>query len=110
MADSKFLKAESLLELVKAVMWASGPVMRIAASGERSDIAEVLPAQPAGPAAACCTRLACLRKACPAGWPCTSLLYTSRLPAQGLHALDPRQCGRQSVYTTEVSLYALTQV
>lgn len=42
-ADSKFLKAESLLELVKAAMWASGPVMRIAASGERSDIAEVLP-------------------------------------------------------------------
>ena len=40
-ADSKFLKAESLLELVKAAMWASGPVMRIAASGERSDIAEV---------------------------------------------------------------------
>ena len=41
-ADSKFLRAESLVELVKAVMWASGPVMRIAASGEHSDTAEVL--------------------------------------------------------------------
>lgn len=40
-ADSKFLRAESLVELVKAVMWASGPVMRIAASGEHSDTAEV---------------------------------------------------------------------
>ena len=40
-ADSKFLRAESLIELVKAIMWASGPVNRIAASGEESDTAEV---------------------------------------------------------------------
>ena len=40
-ADSKFLKAESLHELVKAIMWVSGPVMRIAATGEDSDVAEV---------------------------------------------------------------------
>lgn len=40
-ADSKFLRAESLIELVKATMWASGPVNRIAASGEESDTAEV---------------------------------------------------------------------
>ena len=72
MADSKFLKAESLLELIKAVMWASGPVMRIAASGERSDIAEVL------------------------GRSCGSLLYMPRLHAQSLHALGPHQCARRS--------------
>lgn len=40
-ADSKFLRAESLLELVKALMWASGPVHRVAASGEDTDNAEV---------------------------------------------------------------------
>eukprot|EP00884_Botryococcus_braunii_P022699 jgi/Botrbrau1/9112/Bobra.0305s0016.2 len=40
-ADSKFLRAESLLELVKAIMMAPGPVSRIAASGEDSDTAEV---------------------------------------------------------------------
>ena len=40
-ADTKFLKAESLHELVKAIMWVSGPVMRIAATGEDSDVAEV---------------------------------------------------------------------
>ena len=40
-ADTKFLRAESLVDLVKATMWASGPIMRIAASGEASDIAEV---------------------------------------------------------------------
>ena len=40
-ADSKFLRAESLIELVKAIMWAAGPVNRIAASGEESDTAEV---------------------------------------------------------------------
>ena len=40
-ADSKFLRAESLIELVKAVMWAGGPVMRFAAAGEHSDVAEV---------------------------------------------------------------------
>ena len=42
-ADTKFLRAESLVELVKAIMWASGPIMRIAASGEPSDTAEVGP-------------------------------------------------------------------
>lgn len=47
-ADTKFLRAESLVELVKAVMWASGPIMRIAASGENSDVAEVW-----GPGHAC---------------------------------------------------------
>lgn len=39
-ADSKFLRAESLTELVKAIMMAPGPVSRIAASGEDSDTAE----------------------------------------------------------------------
>ena len=41
-SDSKFLRAESLIEMVKAMMWAAGPVNRIAASGEDSDTAEVL--------------------------------------------------------------------
>ena len=40
-ADSKFLRAESLHELVKAIMWASGPIKRVAASGEESDTAQV---------------------------------------------------------------------
>lgn len=40
-SDSKFLRAESLIEMVKALMWAAGPVNRIAASGEESDTAEV---------------------------------------------------------------------
>ncbi len=40
-SDSKFLRAESLIEMVKAMMWAAGPVNRIAASGEDSDTAEV---------------------------------------------------------------------
>lgn len=40
-ADSKFLRAESLMELVKAIMLAPGPVSRIAATGEDSDTAEV---------------------------------------------------------------------
>lgn len=40
-ADSKFLRAESLHELVKAIMWASGPVKRVASSGEESDTAQV---------------------------------------------------------------------
>lgn len=40
-SDSKFLRAESLIEMVKAIMWAAGPVNRIAASGEESDTAEV---------------------------------------------------------------------
>ena len=39
--DSKFLRAESLIELVKALLWVAGPVNRIAASGENSDVAEV---------------------------------------------------------------------
>ena len=41
-ADSKFLRAESLHELVKAIMWASGPIKRMASSGEESDTAQVL--------------------------------------------------------------------
>ncbi|KAK9828895.1 hypothetical protein WJX72_002652 [[Myrmecia] bisecta] len=40
-ADSKFLRAESLEELVKAVMWASGRITRIASTGEDSETAEV---------------------------------------------------------------------
>lgn len=40
-ADSKFLRAESLHELVKAIMWASGPIKRVASSGEESDTAQV---------------------------------------------------------------------
>ena len=40
-SDSKFLRAESLIEMVKAMMWSAGPVNRIAASGEESDTAEV---------------------------------------------------------------------
>ena len=39
-ADSKFLRAESLHELVKAIMWASGPIKRVASSGEESDTAQ----------------------------------------------------------------------
>ena len=42
-ADSKFLRAESLHELVKAIMWASGPIKRVASSGEDSDTAQVSP-------------------------------------------------------------------
>ena len=53
-ADSKFLKAESLHELVKAIMWVSGPVMRIAATGEDSDVAEVSCGQQGHPNSACC--------------------------------------------------------
>ena len=41
-ADSKFLRAESLHELVKAIMWASGPIKRMASSGEESDTAQVI--------------------------------------------------------------------
>ena len=51
-ADSKFLKAESLHELVKAIMWVSGPVMRIAATGEDSDVAEVSCVQQGHPSSA----------------------------------------------------------
>lgn len=40
-ADSKFLREGALIELVKAVMWAAGPVARIAAAGEDSATAEV---------------------------------------------------------------------
>ena len=40
-ADSKFLRAESLHELVKAIMVASGPIKRVASSGEESDTAQV---------------------------------------------------------------------
>ena len=39
-ADSKFLRAESLHELVKAIMWASGPIKRVASSGEESETAQ----------------------------------------------------------------------
>ena len=42
-ADSKFLRAESLLELVKAIMWACGPIQRIAANGENCEAAEARP-------------------------------------------------------------------
>lgn len=41
-ADSKFLRAESLHELVKAIMWASGPIKRVASSGEESDTAQAM--------------------------------------------------------------------
>lgn len=40
-ADSKFLTGESLVELVKATMWAAGNVVGAAASGERTDQAEL---------------------------------------------------------------------
>ncbi|KAK9841755.1 hypothetical protein WJX81_000904 [Elliptochloris bilobata] len=40
-ADSKFLRAEALLELVRAAMYAPGPLGRIAATGEGSDTAEL---------------------------------------------------------------------
>ena len=40
-SDSKFLRAESLHELVKAIMWASGPIKRVVSSGEDSDTAQV---------------------------------------------------------------------
>ena len=53
-ADSKFLKAESLHELVKAIMWVSGPVMRIAATGEDSDVAEVSCGWQGHSKSACC--------------------------------------------------------
>lgn len=40
-ADSKFLRAESLHELVKAVMWASGNIKRAVLQPEESDTAQV---------------------------------------------------------------------
>jgi brefeldin A-resistance guanine nucleotide exchange factor 1 len=40
-ADSKFLTAESLVELVKAVMWAAGNVAAAARSGENTGTAEL---------------------------------------------------------------------
>jgi brefeldin A-resistance guanine nucleotide exchange factor 1 len=40
-ADSKFLTAESLVELVKATMWAGGNVVAAARTGEGSDTAEL---------------------------------------------------------------------
>lgn len=40
-ADSKFLTAESLVELVKATMWAGGNVVAAARTGESSDTAEL---------------------------------------------------------------------
>lgn len=40
-ADSKFLTAESLVELVKATMWAGGNVVAAAITGEGSDTAEL---------------------------------------------------------------------
>ena len=39
-ADSKFLRAESLHELVKSIMWASGPIKHVAASDAESDTAQ----------------------------------------------------------------------
>ena len=35
-------KGKSLHELVKAIMWASGPIKRVALSGKESDTAQVL--------------------------------------------------------------------
>ena len=35
-------KGKSLHELVNAIMWASGPIKRVASSGEESDTAQVL--------------------------------------------------------------------
>ena len=40
-ADSKFLRAESLHELVKAIMWAAGPIKRAVMLAEESDTAQV---------------------------------------------------------------------
>lgn len=40
-ADSKFLQADSLLELCKAILLAPGPIARVAATGDSSDTAEV---------------------------------------------------------------------
>lgn len=40
-ADSKFLRAESLHELVKAIMSAAGPIKRAVMFPEESDIAQV---------------------------------------------------------------------
>lgn len=40
-ADSKFLRAESLHELVKAIMWAAGPIKRAIMLPEESDTAQV---------------------------------------------------------------------
>lgn len=53
-ADSKFLRAESLHELVKAIMWASGPIKRVASSGEESDTAQVFSATPCPDCGCCC--------------------------------------------------------
>ena len=45
-ADSKFLRAESLHELVKAIMWAAGPIKRAVMLAEESDTAQVSPCFP----------------------------------------------------------------
>ena len=43
-ADSKFLQQESLVELVKAIVHAAGPLQRLSATPESIENAEVTPA------------------------------------------------------------------
>jgi hypothetical protein len=42
-ADSKFLREEALLDLVRAVIWAASGFQRAASSGEDTDAEQVLP-------------------------------------------------------------------
>ena len=61
----------------------------------------------------CCLRRALRHRrgaACTAGWSCSSLLYPSRLPAQGLCTPRVHDNACAIVCTTEVNLYAPTQV